>query len=77
MSWASNGKYFGYPQCCIFEFVGLLHLLDGPDSGPRKLSGTGFIPCKSCNEKKTEDQLRREIAANRMCPVPFPDGECP
>ena len=65
--WEIIGKQYGYPQCCIDEFLQLKHLGDGP----RKLCGTGYIPCVECN-KKTEQELIDVINANRTHPTPFP-----
>ena len=31
----------------------------------RKLQGTGFIPCESCNTKYTEEELISKINENR------------
>ena len=61
------GKYFGFPDCCIESFYTLEHV-GGP---PRKLSGTGYIPCLKCNEK-TEEELIAAIQENRECKTPFP-----
>jgi hypothetical protein len=68
------GTICGFPVCCIQDFI------DDPDdhtSGvpwePRKLTGTGYVPCPSCNTK-TEDQLREAIAARRVSPKPFPES---
>lgn len=64
------GKYFGYPKCCVEEFLKFEHMQD-----VRKLYGTGFIPCKKCNETKSRRELKSEIARNRICPTPFPKQE--
>lgn len=64
------GKYLGYPSCCTDEFV------SGSRShiGGRKLEGTGYIPCKKCNNK-TEEELLNTIKENRICPTNFPKME--
>lgn len=66
------GEYFGYPKCCISEFVREVNTIFF-DNGRlnRKLSGTGFIPCKKCNETKMEADLIQEINRNRHCPTEF------
>lgn len=60
--WLKQGKLFGYPDCCIEAFIALQHWNDG---SPRKLHGTGFIPCVCCNITKTEEELVYEINLNR------------
>lgn len=65
------GKYFGFPECCIQEFINRTESLGDE---PFPLRGTGFVPCQCCR-KKTEDELVKIINANRYCPAPFPYGE--
>lgn len=60
--WISMGMQFGYPPCCIMAFVQLEHIGE-PE---RKLHGTGFIPCKLCNEEFTEQQLVDQINKHRF-----------
>ncbi len=67
LSWALYGVFFGYPPCCIREFVTDFKRTN------RKLRGTGYIPCKKCNKTYTEQQLARRIALHRNCSIPFPD----
>lgn len=62
------GKFYGYPDCCIEEFVILFGKRDSSDK--RKFHGTGYIPCSNCN-KKSEAQLLANINAARKCLVPF------
>lgn len=64
------GLYFGYPNCCIIDFMSRGAY---PDVD-RKLKGTGFVPCAVCDLKSEEDILE-DIYRNRVCPVPFPDGD--
>ena len=64
-----RGKEFGYPDCCILEFVeGMVKMFsDVPKVLPKdfKLKGTGFVPCASCNNTKSEDELVDEINSKR------------
>lgn len=69
------GRDYGYPECCIDEFV--MTRMDGMSylmlKHNRKLSGSGYIPCSKCN-KKTEQELIQEIAKRRnpkYAPFPF------
>ena len=63
------GKEYGYPDCCILEFVeNTIKLFsDIPNVKPKdfKLKGTGFVPCTSCNNLKSEDMLVDEINSKR------------
>jgi len=71
------GLWLGYPVCCITNFGARIRAFregrfeDIPQGN--KLDGTGFVPCPMCNETKSEDMLREEIAAARVCPQPFPE----
>lgn len=69
-TWHDFGRYFGFPECCIESFSTLEHV-GGP---PRKLYGTGYIPCPECN-KKTKRQLLATIKKTRLARKPFPEEE--
>lgn len=71
-TWHRHGRYFGYPDCCINAFA----MFDHIGKPKRKLWGTGFVPCYTCDQTKTEDQLKEEIERNRLCPIPFPNAPC-
>lgn len=64
--WKVIGKQYGYPECCIEEFVKLEHIGE-----VRKLHGTGYIPCKKCNEKSEKELINTINAARNHC-LPFP-----
>ena len=72
LSWEEVGLYFGYPKCCIEEFCNGEPNFITTLEDMRLFCGTGFVPCKKCNETKTEDQLLAEIAKNRKYDKPFP-----
>lgn len=70
-TWAYKGWYYGYPDCCVGEFIA--NAVKGiSETKPRKFHGTGYVPCTKCN-KKTEKQLLKKIAKNRKHPKPFPN----
>ena len=70
--WHAMGMLFGYPSCCIRSFLEMRHL----GGAPRKLAGTGYIPCAKCNEEYTAKQLIDNINANRQPDLPpFPNGD--
>ena len=62
--WYLQGKYFGYPNCCIKAF------LLGEQSQDSVFSGTAFLPCSECN-KKNPLEIVDVINTNRVCPDKF------
>lgn len=68
------GREFGYPDCCISNFLKRLKLSrEVLRSQPKKkLFGTGFVPCPFCNKTKTEEELEETIRINRLYHRPFP-----
>jgi len=47
-----NGKYFGFPQCCIDYFVDKIIVKQDLSVNPgNKMYGTGYVPCPDCNKK--------------------------
>lgn len=67
VSWMVTGIALGYPTCCIKAFVNLEHMLDPV---PRKLVGTGYVPCPHCNETKTTMELVDTINRAREPGIP-------
>ncbi len=61
------GRIYGFPDCCIDTFCNSWSEL--PQESV--FDGSGFRPCKSCNETKTKEQLEDEIASRRLIPFPF------
>lgn len=70
--WETQGQYFGYPSCCIKAFVTGINKSD-MDKG-YKLKYTGFVPCKTCNDLYTEDELVQQINHKRLETEPFQDS---
>lgn len=67
--WVHMGAYYGYPDCCVNEFV--YRILNREKAPKRKFYGTGYIPCKKCN-RKTKAQMLEYITKNRGHKQPFP-----
>ena len=70
MAWVAHGMNYGYPPCCIGEFV--IHCIKNTykKRETRKLNGTGYVPCCKCNAKFTEKELIQNINRARnldMC----------
>jgi hypothetical protein len=67
----STGEYFGYPSCCIKEFIkDCNNKITYKDRGKRKCHGTGYIPCEKCNTKSIKDIINT-INKNRKHDKPF------
>ena len=64
VKWLRMGMEFGYPPCCIGDFI--LNAVSGAYATipRRKLHGTGYVPCAKC-DKQTEDELIAIINSNR------------
>lgn len=71
-SWTIQGMEFGYPPCCIGEFI--IHTIKGTckERGTRKLHGTGYVPCVKCDEL-SEGTLLATIEHLRTFKKAFPD----
>lgn len=64
----NSGSLYGYPECCVAAFCDDLtdmNKLMDPERGARKLTGTGYIPCSTCNTAYSEEQLIERINQNR------------
>jgi hypothetical protein len=71
--WRNQGKYYGYPDCCIDSFVnrGLFRELSREQKRVHK--NYGFIPCPECAKKIVEGKTTLEgLIKNRECKTPFP-----
>lgn len=67
---ALTGRIYGFPDCCIDAFC---NSWAGITLLPKKskFTGSGFRPCKQCEDTKTQEQLEDEIASRRLMPRPF------
>lgn len=83
--WQIMGGIFGFPPCCIKEFVSRDFnpyywdwrqdpFFRPSGNPPYWWDGTGFIPCKNCLGIPESEMLKR-IAANRSAPHPFPNDD--
>lgn len=71
--WRILGRYFGFPECCIDEFIEYITGEKNPfERETRKLEGTGYIPCVECN-KKSVGELIDQIEKSRTYHRPFPE----
>lgn len=71
--WVMKGIEFGYPACCIGEFIITIVKRTYSKRDKRKFNGTGFVPCIKCEHKKTKKQILAFIKENRSTELPpFP-----
>lgn len=70
--WIINGLYFGYPTCCISEFI------EGKcftEDQYKVSNGSGFIPCKRHTKMIIEGVLNiEELITSRYCKQKFENG---
>ena len=76
--WEAYGIYFGYPRCCVDNFLRNVMIpfwYENKNLYPsgRLLDGTGFVPCPKCNKEHTEKSLVALINSKRYCEDPFPE----
>ena len=67
------GSQLGYPSCCIEDFLERVTYTADRSyrlACCRKLSGSGFVPCISCDEKYSEEELINIINNNRSKTLP-------
>ena len=70
--WEAYGIYFGYPRCCVDNFLRNVMIpfwYENKNLYPsgRLLDGTGFVPCPKCNKEHTEKSLVDLINSKRYC----------
>jgi hypothetical protein len=72
---AALGKYFGFPNCCIEEFLSTQSHATWTKYPDGPWVGTGFMPCVSCADKALDFDkfVADNITPHRACPTPFPD----
>jgi hypothetical protein len=72
-----TGKYYGYPNCCINDFV-LRMCNDQPCEPIQELAGkySGYVPCIKCSKKIDLHRFSIEqIIKNRKCKSKFPSDD--
>jgi hypothetical protein len=70
--WKENGKYFGYPQCCIDEFCNRdsLELSVEQES---VIDNHGFIPCQEHSVMILQGKTTlKDLITNRKCTYEYP-----
>ncbi len=71
--WRVNGKYFGYPKCCIDEFIEDKH--QGHPTCTEDLHKCyGFIPCEKHRQDILDGVIKlEELITNRVHKDKFPN----
>lgn len=72
----SYGKLYGYPKCCIQQFIWRVNNCVPPKRIQKKVSNsTGFIPCYYCSRKVLSKQCKLEdLIQNRIEILKFPNS---
>lgn len=67
--WRNNGMYFGYPICCISEFLECNEFSEDQ----LKVRKYGFVPCISCTKRILNGLTTIEdLIQNRVCKTNYP-----
>jgi hypothetical protein len=73
-SWIHTGMCFGYPICCIADFIWNIQSGEYKTRKKRKFDGTGYVPCKACN-RLPKHIILAQIQELRGCELPFPQDD--
>jgi hypothetical protein len=71
-----NGIYFGYPLCCIKEFI--KDIEEGGEPPVKRVKNIknidgSFCPCRKHTQEIYEGKIKQEdLIDGRVCPHPFP-----
>jgi hypothetical protein len=75
--WIKNGLYYGYPVCCIVEFVQRNTKRKFNATPTRKhidlLDGNGYIPCDACHCKLASGFSIHKLLRHRKHHQLFPN----
>jgi hypothetical protein len=76
-TWSNRGEFFGYPSCCINEFIRTKGLKLRDSSKLRSTIGN-FIPCEMHQEQLQRGEvILEDLIQNRTCETEFPHGDFP
>jgi hypothetical protein len=70
----SNGLYYGYPMCCINEFI--YRYLHHNENFSPLICENGFIPCET-HARQILDKVvyTKDVIKNRECKWEFPKDD--
>lgn len=70
------GKYFGYPNCCINEFMECYEKGIPTSDFCKEASYEGFVPCREHSKQiKNRAVNINDLIRNRICKKAFPDSD--
>ena len=75
-----SGKFYGYPQCCIDEFIEHKHLKGDQEALMARIKeaglyNCGFVPCEAHLQKLIDGEISvKSLIKDRQCKNPFPIG---
>ena len=78
MSTKQKGIFYGYPECCISEFIQIKpnKRTRAQRMAQRIYKYSGFIPCHDCSNKILEGKETFEsLIKHRICRHEFPKGK--
>lgn len=70
--WQAAGEFFGYPQCCIDEFINSASKREGPTGIRKEATDLGFVPCEKHSRELLAGTLTYDqLITDRLSPLPF------
>ena len=70
----NKGQYYGYPKCCIDNFI--KKRVKRGSINDHASNGSGFIPCDNHATQIINKQIKLEdLILNRICEKHFPNGD--
>jgi len=69
--WRENGKYYGYPTCCIEDLCDRGFDKEPSPEQIKASSFSGFVPCVDCSKKVNEGLPLQSLITDRRCKTPF------
>lgn len=70
--WRATGKFFGYPKCCIEEFLVNASQMIRPTGVRLEAAFEGFVPCEKHSREIIAGTITHmELIKDRFCPLPF------
>lgn len=72
--YVAMGKHFGYPDCCINQFIETTGALGSSQERVVAADGTGFLPCDKHAKQILDGKIKLEdLIKHRQAKSPFPN----
>jgi hypothetical protein len=70
--WTAVGKFYGYPDCCIKEFLVNASQMLPPEGVRKQAAHRGFVPCENHSRELLQLKVSYSgLLKNRICPMPL------